>query len=133
MPSSKSMMKTKKRLESFDLQEALRRELERLQQLTCGGYEVKVEFLPNVVKYHDGKKLAEEVVGNSILIYEENPQKAIELVRHGFAEWLLNQHTKYYRQFINKLIELFEEQQYERKEKIIQILAKLLIPTKQND
>jgi hypothetical protein len=87
---------------------------------------VTVEWLPGRIKYHNGKRLAEEVVGDTIFIYSENPQKVIELVRHGFAEWLLNQHTKPYRQLINKLITLFEEQQYENKEKIIEALTKLI-------
>jgi len=69
--------------------------------------------------------LAEEVGGDTIFIYTENREKAIELVRHGFAEWILNRHTKPYRQLINKLIAPFEEQQYERKERIVEILSKL--------
>ena len=90
------------------------------------GFEVSVRWLPGTDKYHNGKQLAEEVIGDTILIYTENPQKAIELVQHGFAEWLLNQHSKPYRQLVNKLITLFEEQQYEKKEKIIEALTNLL-------
>ena len=101
-------------------------ELERLKRNVGIGFEVSVRWLPGTVKYLNGKQLVEEVIGDTILIYTENPKKAIELVRHGFAEWILNQHTKPYRQLINKLITLFEEQQYERKEKIVQALAKLM-------
>jgi hypothetical protein len=39
---------------------------------------------------------------------------------------LLNQHSRPYRQFLNKLIELFEELHYERKEKLIEAISKLL-------
>ena len=90
------------------------------------GYEVKVQLLPGAVKYKNGKLLAEEVVNDTIFIYTENFQEALELVRHGFAEWILNQHTKPYRQLINKLITLFEEQQYERKEKTVEAIERLL-------
>ena len=90
------------------------------------GYEVKVQLLPGAVKYKNGKLLAEEVVNDTIFIYTENFQEALELVRHGFAEWILNQHTKPYRQLINKLITLFEEQQYERKEKTVGAIERLL-------
>jgi len=103
----------------------LKKELQRLKQRTSIGYEVTVKWLPGALKYHNGRQLAEEVVGNTIFIYTEDPQKALKLVRHGFAEWILNQHTKPYRQLINKLITLFEEQQYERKEKIIESLTNL--------
>ena len=101
-------------------------ELERLKRRVGMGFEVNVRWVSGAVKHHNGKQLAEEVVGDTILIYTKNPQKAIELVRHGFAEWILNQHTKPYRQLINKLITLFEEQQYERKEKTVQALTKLM-------
>lgn len=83
------MMKTN--LETVDAhQQILEKELQRLQQRTCIGYEVRVEWLPGTIKYHNGKQLAEEVKGDTILIYTQNPQKAIELVPHGFAEWILN-------------------------------------------
>jgi len=48
------------------------------------------------------------------------------LMRHGFVEWILNQHTKPYKQLVNKLITLFEEQQYQRKEQIVETLVDLL-------
>jgi hypothetical protein len=106
--------------------QTLMNELERLQENTSIGYEVKVKWMPNAIKYHNGKQLAEKVAGDTIFIYTEDPQQALELVRHGFAEWILNQHTKLYRQLINKLIALFEEQQYEKKERIIDALSRLL-------
>ena len=45
------------------------------------------------------------------------------LISHGFAEWLLNKHTERCRLLINKLIELFEQIQYEEKEKIVDAIA----------
>ena len=89
------------------------------------GCELEVKWLPGTLNYHDGK-LSEEVQGDTIFIYTENPKKAIELLRHGFLEWLLNRHTKPYRQFINKLVALFEDIQYENKERTIEILGRLL-------
>jgi hypothetical protein len=94
------------------------------------GYEVNVEWLPDAIKYQNGKKLAEEVVNDTIFIYTENLQEALELVRHGFAEWILNQHTKPYRQLINNLITLFEDQQYERKEKTVEAIVRLFTDRK---
>jgi len=91
------------------------------------GYEVKVKWLPGAIKYRNGKRLKEEVVGDNILIYLGGDERdVIELLFHGFAEWILNQHTKPYRQLINSFITLWEEQQYERKERTVEALVKLM-------
>ena len=58
----------------------LQAELEKLKKRGGMGFEVSVRWLPGTDKYHNGKQLAEEVIGDTILIYTENPQKAIELV-----------------------------------------------------
>ena len=101
-------------------------ELERLKRMVGMGYEVEVHWLLGATKHHGGKRLSEEVKGNSIFIYAEDEEEALALVKHGFAEWILNQHTKRYRLLINKLIELFEEIQYEEKEKIIEAITKMM-------
>lgn len=112
---------------SDDAKQQLDCELKLLQNKTGIGYEVTVEWQPDVTGYGaGGRKLAEIVRGNEIFIFSRNLDEAVRLVRHGFLEWILNQHTKPYRQFINTLISLFEELQYERKEKIIDVLTKLL-------
>ena len=109
-----------------EVEARLEAELERFKQKIGMGSEVNLCWLPGDVKYKDGKKLLEEVLGDTIVIYAKNPADAKQLLSHGFVEWILNQHTKPYRQLINKLIALFEEQQYERKEKTVETLAKLL-------
>jgi len=109
-----------------DVKARLEAELERLKELTGIGRELRVNWLPGTIKYRNGRILAEEVAGNTIHIYAENAKEALQLVRHGFAEWLLNQHTKRYKLLINKFIELFEEIQYWEKEKIVHALERLL-------
>jgi len=104
----------------------LESELKRLKRNVGMGFEVSVMWLPGTVKHKDGKQLQEEVSGDTILIYTQEPSETIHLLAHGFAEWILNQHTKRYRLLINKLIELFEQIQYEEKERIIQALTKLM-------
>ena len=108
----------------------LKDEPERLKGRVGMGFEVKVKWLPETIKYRNGRQLLEEVVGDRILIYAEDPAEAMQLLHHGFAEWLLNQHTKRYRLFINKLIEVFEQIQYEEKEKIIEAIARLMAQLK---
>ena len=109
-----------------EVEARLEAELEKLKRKVGIGFEVSFCWLPSTVKYRNGKQLAEEVIRDTILIYTEDPDEASELVCHGFVEWILNQHTKPYRQLVNKLITLFEEQQYERKEKTVEALMKLL-------
>jgi hypothetical protein len=92
------------------------------------GFEVEVIWLPGADKYRNGRQLAEEVKGNTIFVYASNTQEALELVSHGFVEWILDQHTRPYRQLANSLIMLFEDLQYDRKERLVEALARLLSP-----
>lgn len=101
-------------------------ELERLRRKVGLGSEVKVKWQPGTRKIKDGRRLLEEVQGNTILVYSENPVEAQQLVGHGFLEWLLNRYTKNYRVLINKFIEVFETLQYENKEGIVEALSRLL-------
>lgn len=104
----------------------LNAELEKLKQKIDFAYEVEVYWLPGRIKQKNGRQLLEEVSGNKILIYVEDLVEAKHLLAHGLLEWLLNKHTKNYRLLINKLIEVFEQIQYEEKEKIADLLTKLL-------
>jgi len=118
--------KTTRNKEILEVSRRLEEELERLKHKLNIGYEVEVLWLPGHRRELKGRQLKEEVQGDTILIYVEDEAEALELLRHGFLEWMLNQHSKPYRQLINKLIELFEDLQYEGKERIIEALTKLL-------
>ena len=104
----------------------LEAELERLKRKVGIGFEVSVRWLPGKTRYKNGKQLLEEVVGDTIFIYVEDLAEAMPLLTHGFSEWLLNQNTKRYRLLINKLIEVFEQIQYDEKERIVEAVAKLI-------
>jgi len=57
---------------------------------------------------------------------EADPTKALETFRHEFSEYLLTQDlVAPYKRLINKLISLFEEEMYERKEKLVERLQEL--------
>jgi len=105
----------------------LDKDLEHIKQIVGLGHEVKVKWQPNAVKFRNGKQLEEEVIGDTIIIYTGDHNRARELLIHGFAEWLLNQHAKRYRMLINKLIELFEEVHYYEKERIVEALTRLIL------
>jgi hypothetical protein len=88
-------------------------ELKRLQNKSHIGHEVTVQWQPSATEYGtDGRKLAEIVKGDTIFIFSSNIEESIKLLRHGFMEWILGQHTKLYLRLVKKLIPLFEEQQY---------------------
>jgi hypothetical protein len=111
---------------SDHIKQKLDAELRLLQNKTGIGFEVTMEWRPGAVEYgSSGRKLAEIVRGDIIYIFSNNLEEAINLVRHGFLEWILNQHTRPYLALINKLISLYEEMQYERKETIIEALLNL--------
>ncbi len=104
-------------------------ELERLKLKTGMGFDVKLEWSPGIVNHKNGKRLLEEVRGNRIFIFVEDFNQAKQLLIHGFLEWLLNQNTKGYRLLIDKLIETFEEMQYNNKERIIEAVSRLVKDT----
>ena len=108
----------------------LEAELERLKMKAGMGFEVKLEWSPGIVRHKNGKQLLEEVIGDTIFIYVKDLDQALQLLNHAFMEWLLNQNSKHYRVFINKLIEVFEELQYENKERIIEAVSRLVKDTK---
>ena len=112
--------------EKLGVQKLLEGELKRLKKAVRMGHEVSVSWLPGQIMYKNGHPLAEEVKEDIIIVYAEEPEEAVQLLRHGFLEWVLNQHTNPYRQLINSLIVLFEEQQYQKKEKIVDSLTRLL-------
>ena len=84
------------------------------------GHELKLQWIPN-----DGPKSC-EVTGTTIRIYEAEPTKAMGTLRHEFVEYILTTDlVAPYKRLINKLISLFEEEMYDRKEKLVQRLQEL--------
>jgi len=99
---------------------SLKHELARLKSKFKLGEELKLEWMPN-----NGPKSG-EVEGTVIRIYEEDEAKALDTLRHEFIEYLLTRDlVAPYKRLINKLISLFEEEMYDRKEKLIERLQEL--------
>jgi len=93
----------------------LKRELERFKKKFQMAYELKVQWFPN-----GNNKKSGEVLGTTIYIYEENEIKALDTIKHEFIEYILTYELVVpYKKLVNKLITLFEEEMYERKEKLI--------------
>lgn len=106
--------------------EKLEAELERMKRKTGLGHQVRVVWLPGAEKRHRGKTLKDWVEGDTIQIFAEDPGEALELVRHGFAHWLLNQSNRLHRQLVNKLIEYIEDRMYEHDERIADAITRVL-------
>jgi hypothetical protein len=108
-------------IEESNLQIKLEKELERLKKKANYGYELKVVWLPNY-----SSKLSGEVKNGTIYIYESNENEAVKTLRHEFIDYVVSQAIELYKLVINKLIQLLNETAYERKEKVVETLVKLL-------
>lgn len=114
------MSKTSKKQANDTLQK-LGTELSHLKSKFQMGQELRLEWIPN-----NGPKSG-EVTGTTIRIYETDSMKAMDTLRHEFVEYLLTRDlVAPYKRMINKLISLFEEEMYDRKEKLVQRLQEEL-------
>ncbi|MEM4650104.1 MAG: hypothetical protein QXP78_05515, partial [Candidatus Bathyarchaeia archaeon] len=102
----------------YNLQKKLEFELNKLKKKLELGYELKVEWVPC-----DNGKLAGEVKNNIIYVYEENLDKALEVLKHEFLDYAISKAIEPYK-VANKLIMLINEEAYKRKEKLIEVLTK---------
>lgn len=103
------------------IQLRLEEELERLKALLEIGYELEVVHLPDPTS-----RLAGEVKGSKIFIYEDDEKKAVEALRHEFLDYLVSQAIEPYRFVANGLIRMLNEIAYKKKEKVVEALLKLL-------
>ena len=82
-------------------------------------HELKVVWLPD-----NNANLSGEVKGETVLIYEEDIDKALETLRHEFLDYVISQVIEPHRQVANSLI--LNKIAYEKKEKLIGKLVKLI-------
>ena len=117
----KKIGKINKVNEVNNFQIKLEKELEKLKKKVNYAHELKVIWLPNY-----DSKLSGEVKNGIIHIYEPNEDKAIETLKHEFVDYIVSQPIELYKSVTNKLIQLLNETAYERKEKVVETLVKLL-------
>jgi hypothetical protein len=106
-------------LKSF--QNVLEKELEKLKCLLKMGYELKVVWLPN-----GNSNLSGEVKGETIYVYEEDLEKALETLKHEFLDYAISEVIEPYRRIANQLIMLLNEEAYKKKEELIEKLVKII-------
>jgi len=106
----------------------LHEELKRLQQISKLGLGLRIAWVPS-----PEKALSGEVKGDIIYIYEEDGQKAIEVLRHEVLDHLVSKAIEPYRMVTNELIKLINRVSYEKKEEIIGALCRLFEVKRQED
>ena len=95
-------------------------ELSKLKDRFQMAQELRLEWDPD-----GNSKKSGEVIGRTIYIYEEDEAKALDTLKHEFIEYILTYElVAPYKKLVNKLISLFEEEMYERKEKLIEKILK---------
>ena len=104
-----------------DLNTKLKAELERLKRTLSLGYELKVEWMPNV-----DSNLSGEVKHDIIYVYEERQDEAIKTLRHEFLDYAISRLLEPYKQVTNSLISLINQSVYTKKENLVDSLMKLL-------
>lgn len=106
---------------TFDLQERLEVELERLKRILKMGYELKVLWIPN-----NNSKISGEVRGTHIYVYDEDREVAMETLKHEFVDYAISKVIEPYREVTNRLIALINEDAYKRKERLVGFLCQLI-------
>jgi len=65
------------------------------------------------------------VDGDTITIYSENIEDALDTLRHEFIDYLISQAIKPYIKLLNALLSLISQNAYNKKEDIVEKLVQL--------
>jgi len=103
-------------------------ELQRLRALFGYGWDLEISWLPGGSDCLDG-----EVKDDIIRIYEEDPIKAVSVLRHEFLDYLVCKAVKPYqdlvnvqRTTINSVLKELQEEAHKEKEKVVEKLKAVL-------
>ena len=122
MPNPKTTNHKPKNAGNVSVEARLGRELKRLQQIYKLGLELsEVRWIPDGDPKADGR-----VADNIIYIYERDPEKALEVLKHEVLDHALT--TKIISpltDLVNLLVKDKAEKVYREKEKLIKCLTKL--------
>jgi hypothetical protein len=121
MSHEKHIQRNRPKCRSPQTQEVLEDELERLKQIMKQGYELTVHWIPK-----NDSKISGEVIGDQIYIYDTKLEVAMETLKHEFMDYYISKVIEPYKEVTNKLIEMINEQAYQRKEKCVDELCRLV-------
>ena len=96
-------------------------ELERLKTITKKGLGLRLVWQPST----EGP-LSGEVKGKTVYIYESDEEKALELIKHEFVDYLISSSSEYYKLISNALIKTVNRIAYLEKEETVEALMALL-------
>jgi len=109
-------------LRNTDVEARLRSELERLKRMFGVGYELGLVWMPDSTSGLSG-----EVRDDTIYIYEVGEDRALQALRHEFLDHLLTSRlVKPLVELVNLLIKSREAEIYREKERLIEILCRML-------
>ena len=96
-------------------------ELERLKTVSRKGLGLRLVWQPS-----KGGPLSGEVKGKTVYIYEPDEEKALDLVRHEFVDYLVTLASEYHKMVSKSLMKITTEIAYLQKEEIVEALLALL-------
>lgn len=102
-------------------QRKLESELDRLKKTLQMDSGLKVRWIPN-----NHSKISGEVKGDYIYVYDVDQEVALETLRHEFIDYAISKVIEPYKEMSNRLIALFNEDAYRRKERLVDALILLI-------
>lgn len=99
----------------------LEEELEMLKARSGVKTGFKVVWLPKPDSRKEG-----EVVGRTIFVYSQDPDDALQTLRHEFLDAIISSAVEPYLKLVNALLSAIAEQAYNKKEEVVERLLKLL-------
>ena len=104
-----------------DLQSKLEKKLKELENKAGLGLGLSVLWCPN-----GSEELSGEVKGDIIYIYEQDEAAALKTLKHEVLDYAISQVIMPYREVTNKLIAMINEYAYQKKERLVEALNKVL-------
>ena len=104
----------------------LQAEMKRLKNLLGLGYDLKIEWLPDHVKQSYGKPLSGEVLGDVVYIYDAEIGEALKTLKHELIDLSISEVINCYREVCNILIKKINDDSYQKKEKLVKALTRLI-------
>ena len=112
---------TKQTKRNVDIQDVLEKELELLKVKLALNENLSVKWMPDPTK-----SLSGEVKDKTICIYEFDANDAVKVLKHEVLDYYVSQAIEPYRKVTNRLIKMINEDAYKRKEKIVEVLTRLI-------
>jgi len=100
--------------------------MKRLKNLLGLGYNLKIEWLPDHVKQSYGKPLSGEVLGDVVYIYDTEIGEALKTLKHEVIDFSIGEVINCYREVCNILIRKINDDAYQKKEKLVKALTRLI-------